>query len=70
MPRNEVTVHIEDRQITELKKVVNQSDLKKIREIDKLSKQLQEINKKLNLVISGLEILFNNIVIDEEESDG
>ena len=70
MPRNEVTVHIEDRQISELKKVVNQSDLKKIREIDKLSKQLQEINKKLNLVISGLEILFNNIVIDEEESDG
>ena len=72
MARIESLVHIEDRQMSELKKVINQSDLKKIHEMDKLSKQLSDINKKLNIVVSGLDLLFRTLsgYISEEESDG
>ncbi len=55
MPRNEVNVHIEDRQISELKKALNQTALKMIREMDKLSAQVKECSKKMSVVISKLE---------------
>lgn len=46
MAKNEVVVHIEDRQISELKKALNQTGLKMIREMDKLSAQFRECSKK------------------------
>lgn len=55
MAKNEVVVHIEDRQISELKKALNQACLKIIREMDKLSAQNKECSKKMSVVISKLE---------------
>ena len=55
MAKNEVVVHIEDRQISELKKTLNQVCLKIIRELDKLSAQVKDNNKKMNAILSELE---------------
>lgn len=55
MAKNEVVVHIEDRQISELKKTLNQVCLKIIRELDKLSSQVKDNNKKMNAILSELE---------------
>lgn len=55
MAKNEVVVHIEDRQVSELKKALNQACLKIIRELDKLSAQVKDNNKKMNAVLSELE---------------
>lgn len=55
MAKNEVVVHIEDRQVSELKKALNQACLKIIREMDKLSAQVKDNNKKMNAILSELE---------------
>ena len=55
MAKNEVVVHIEDRQISELKKTLNQVCLKIIRELDKLSVQNRECSKKMNDILAKLE---------------
>lgn len=55
MAKNEVVVHIEDRQVSELKKAMNQVCLKIIRELDKLSAQVKDNNKKMNAILSELE---------------
>lgn len=63
MAKNEVVVHIEDRQVSELKKALNQACLKIIREMDKLSAQVKDNNKKMNDILAKLEE-------KEDESDG
>ena len=55
MAKNEVVVHIEDRQVSELKKAMNQVCLKIIRELDKLSAQVKDNNKKMNAILSEIE---------------
>ena len=55
MAKNEVVVHIEDRQVSELKKALNQACLKIIREMDKLSAQVKDNSKKMNAILSELE---------------
>lgn len=55
MAKNEVVVHIEDRQVSELKKALNQACLKIIREMDKLYAQNRECSKKMNDILAKLE---------------
>lgn len=62
MAKNDVVVHLEDRQMSDLKKSMNQSDLKVIREMEKLGKTLERINKQINLLVREFSSLKNYII--------
>ena len=54
MARNEVMMHLEDRQLNDIKKSIKQSQLKYETELGKVRKQLDQLSHRLNEVLIEL----------------
>lgn len=69
MARNEVMVHIDDRQIADLKKSMRQIQLKNESETDKIRKTIDQVSHRLNEVVRYLDEMKLEPAIKKEDSD-
>ena len=69
MARNDITVHLEDRQLNDIKKSIKQSQLKFESELGKVRRQLDQLNHRLNEVIAKLKEMQLENVIEKEADD-
>ena len=69
MARNDVIVHLEDRQLNDIKKSIKQSQLKFESELGKVRRQLDQLNHRLNEVIAKLKEMQLENVIEKEADD-
>lgn len=69
MARNEVMVHIDDRQIADLKKSMRQIQLKNESETDKIRKAIDQVSHRLNEVVRYLDEMKLEPAIKKEDSD-
>lgn len=69
MARNEVMVHIDDRQIADLKKSMRQIQLKNESETDKIRKSIDQVSHRLNEVVRYLDEMKLEPAIKKEGSD-
>lgn len=56
MAKNEVLVHIDDKQISDLKRSNKQDSLRVVNSIEKLQKQVEMLSKRINYICGLLEI--------------
>jgi len=63
MARNEVLVHLEDRQLADIKKSIKQSQMKTEAEINKLRRDLERLRYTVNDILNEL----RSGVEDEED---
>ena len=54
MAKNEILVHLDDRQIADLKKSSRQNQLKNEAEINKIRKNLDQISRKINDILTEI----------------
>lgn len=69
MARNDVTVHLEDRQLNDIKKSIKQSQLKYESELGKVRRQLDQLSHRMNEVIAELKEMKLENVIEKEADD-
>lgn len=64
MAKNEVQVHIDDKQISDMKRNIHQQFLKVIAEMDKMKKEMLRFNNRLGEISRSVEEIKNRIVED------
>ena len=64
MAKNEVQVHIDDKQISDMKRNIHQQFLKVIAEMDKIKKEMLRFNNRLGEISRSVEEIKDRIVED------
>ena len=64
MAKNEVQIHIDDKQISDMKRNIHQQFLKVIAEMDKVKKEMLRFNTRLGELSRSVEEIKDRIVED------
>lgn len=64
MAKNEVQIHIDDKQISDMKRNIHQQFLKVIAEMDKIKKEMLRFNNRLGEISRSVEEIKDRIVED------
>lgn len=70
MAKNEILVHLDDRQIADLKKSSRQNQLKNEAEINKIRKNLEQISRKINDILTEIRELHLEPLVKKESEEG
>lgn len=69
MAKNEILVHLDDRQIADLKKSSRQNQLKNEAEINKIRKNLDQISRKINDILTEIRELHLEPLVKKESDE-
>ena len=69
MAKNEILVHLDDRQIADLKKSSRQNQLKNEAEINKIRKNLEQISRKINDILTEIRELHLEPLVKKESEE-
>lgn len=69
MAKNEILVHLDDRQIADLKKSIRQNQLKNEAEINKIRKNLEQISRKINDILTEIRELHLEPLVKKESDE-
>lgn len=69
MAKNEILVHLDDRQIADLKKSSRQNQLKNEAEINKIRKNLEQISRKINDILTEIRELHLEPLVKKESDE-